>query len=105
MRHTPSAPDSYAPDPKNNLTVGRPARNLPIGSSGEDLRTAFAANLREAREEAGLSLREVARRAGTTHWYVSRVESQALNITMDMAAALAHAVHVNVRTLLNRKRL
>jgi transcriptional regulator with XRE-family HTH domain len=83
--------------------VGRPARNLPTDTSGEDLRTTFAANLQEAREGAGLSLREVARRAGTTHRYVGKIESHAINITLDMAAALAHAVHVNVRTLLNRK--
>ena len=52
----------------------------------------FGRHLREAREQAGLSQAEVARRLGMTQSYVSRVERGGQNITLSACEAFARAV-------------
>jgi transcriptional regulator with XRE-family HTH domain len=56
--------------------------------------------LRELREQAGLSLEEVGRRAGMAASTVSRLESGARRLTLDHLPTLARAVGVSVDTLL-----
>ena len=60
----------------------------------------FGRHLREAREQAGLSQAEVARRLGMTQSYVSRVERGDQNITLSACEAFARAVGCLFSTVL-----
>jgi len=55
--------------------------------------------LRARREELGLSLRELAERAGTSHSVIGRVEAGHRRITLDTLQRLANAldVQLNIR--------
>lgn len=72
--------------------------------NGEDIRAAFGAKLRTAREAAGLSQMELAERIGSIQAYISRLERGMENpglVTIDM---LAKAVGKTIADLVRRRR-
>jgi transcriptional regulator with XRE-family HTH domain len=69
---------------------------MAIDSTGERTRK----RLHDLREQAGLSLEEVGRRAGMAASTVSRLESGARRLTLDHLPPLAGALGVTVDTLL-----
>ena len=73
------------------------------GASAE-LRILFAANLRRARQKAGLSQEDVAAHAGIHQPRVSEVECGVYNVTLETMVILADAVGVKVWQLLRSRR-
>jgi transcriptional regulator with XRE-family HTH domain len=64
------------------------------------IRQKLAANVRLLREEAGLTLEEVAHEAGL-HWrHWQKVEAGEVNVTLASLVRLAGALHVAVTRLL-----
>lgn len=57
-----------------------------------ELRRTFAANLQSARESAGLSKAELARRVGITRRILMEVEAGRQNLTLETVERLAQAV-------------
>ena len=57
----------------------------------------FAAELERARQSAGISLRELASRAGTSHPYVIKVLRGEIWPSLDQAERLAAAVGLKLR--------
>lgn len=66
---------------------------------GEPPRVLFGRRVRELRESAGMRQHEVAARAGVSNAYLSGVENGHRNPTLDVIAALAHALGVPVTRL------
>jgi transcriptional regulator with XRE-family HTH domain len=64
-------------------------------------RRIFSANLRAARENAGLFIQQVVDITHITKSYISQVENGLLNISIVSMAQLSHAVQVPLYTLLN----
>lgn len=93
------AATSSAPRP-----VTRRPKAPPEPAAGEDmsaeLRQTFGANLRAAREAAGLSLQAVADKIGLGTAHISKIERGMINITFGSAAKLAQAVGSDLRDLL-----
>ena len=73
------------------------------GASGE-LRILFGANLRQARQKAGLSQEDVAGHAGIHQPRVSEAECGVFNVTLETMVILADAVGVEVWQLLRSRR-
>ena len=65
---------------------GLPARGRPIGAPE---RAIFAANFRRAREEAGMTQREVSRLLKVRQPFISAVETAQTNISIDRMSELA----------------
>jgi transcriptional regulator with XRE-family HTH domain len=76
--------------------MARYLAKMATDSADERTRT----RLRELREQAGLSLEAVGRRAGMAASTVSRLESGARRLTLDHLPPLARALGVSVDTLL-----
>jgi predicted transcriptional regulator len=57
-----------------------------------EIRLAFARNLRAAREQAGLSQRELGRLAGFSQKYIWQMETEAMNVTLDVISRLSRAL-------------
>lgn len=66
----------------------------------QELRTVFAANLRNLRQTRGISQERLAELAGLHRTYVSSVERGARNISIDNIARLAKALDVSPDKLL-----
>lgn len=73
-------------------------------ASTRDVVPGFGAAVRAQREAAGLSLRDLAERAGTTAGAVSLVERGDRAPSLRMAAALAAALGVGLDPLLEESR-
>ena len=66
----------------------------------QELRTVFAANLRNLRQTRGISQERLAELAGLHRTYISSVERGARNISIDNIARLAKALDVSPDKLL-----
>ena len=66
----------------------------------ESARLIFARNLRQRREEMGLSQEGLASRAGVHRTYVGAVERAEVNVSIDNLERLAQAVDVPLSTLI-----
>lgn len=65
-----------------------------------NIREIFARNLRAARHQKGLSQEELAHRAGLDRTYISALERNVYNPTIDVVARLADALGIAAATLL-----
>ena len=68
----------------------------------ELVRETFGAQLRKARHAAGLTIKELAKSAGTGWPHLSRIERGHVNVTVDTMHALAKAVGLNLHVTLRR---
>jgi len=68
------------------------------------IRQVFAANLRKARQTAGLSQEELAFRAELDRTYVSSLERSIYSATIDVVARLAEVLEIEPAELLTRAR-
>lgn len=66
---------------------------------GKKARQILASNLRKIRSQRGLSQEALADLAGLHRTYVSSVERQERNISIDNIEKLAHALEVDLHTL------
>jgi transcriptional regulator with XRE-family HTH domain len=66
------------------------------------IRKIFAANLRRARQSAGLSQEELAFRAELDRTYISSLERGIYSATIDVVARLAEALEIEPADLLER---
>jgi DNA-binding XRE family transcriptional regulator len=95
------------PEPKPLETAALPRtrkRALPAGSrkrapESQAEREIFARNFRQARIEAGLSQRELAKLTGIAQAHVSEVENAMHNVGIDTMVKLAQAVRKPLYTL------
>lgn len=62
----------------------------------------IAAALREARENKGLSQRELSKRSGVPQSHISRIESNNVDLRLSSLASLAHALDLEL-ALIPRK--
>ena len=62
----------------------------------------IAAALREARENKGLSQRELSKRAGVPQSHISKIESNKVDLRLSSLASLAHALDLEL-ALIPRK--
>jgi transcriptional regulator with XRE-family HTH domain len=69
-------------------------------SVSDDLRKVFGQNTRAARIKAGLTQAQLAERTGLTQQYVSLVEADHQNITIDTMAAIARVIGRDVSALI-----
>jgi transcriptional regulator with XRE-family HTH domain len=67
-----------------------------------DIREVFARNLRNARNEKGLSQEALAYEAGVDRTYVSALERSEYSATIDMVDKLAKALGIEANALLQR---
>ncbi|KRB93831.1 helix-turn-helix domain-containing protein [Noviherbaspirillum sp. Root189] len=65
-----------------------------------DARTLFSANMQRIRREQGISQEKLAELAGLHRTYVSSVERQGRNVTIDNMERIAFALEVPLFTLL-----
>lgn len=78
----------------------RAPRQIPSETpSPDDIQAVFGLNLRTARLRQRLTLEEVARRAGATFQYLSKVERGRANLTLSTAKRLAAAVGRSISSL------
>lgn len=77
---------------------GPPARGRPIGAPE---RAIFAANFRRAREEAGMTQREVSRLLKVRQPFISAVETAQTNISIDRMSELASFIGKPLHELLH----
>lgn len=62
----------------------------------ERYRRSVGNELRQAREDAGYTLRDVARMTGIAHNHISRIEQGRYNVTLDTLALIAHALDMEI---------
>ncbi|TPK87270.1 helix-turn-helix transcriptional regulator [Mesorhizobium sp. B2-4-13] len=67
-----------------------------------EIREAFAQNLRALRRARGLSQEELAHRAGIDRTYISALERNVYNASIDVVDRLAEVLGVDVAELLKR---
>ena len=60
------------------------------------MRQRIAGQVREARESAGMSMRQLAEKAGLTHRHIARVEDGTKNVTIDTLALVARALGITI---------
>lgn len=85
----------------------RPAPEQPPSAADEDLvkaqqvlrREGIGANIRKARQAAGLSQRRLATRAGISNGYLSDVEMGRPTVTSDFLVRIAYHLGVSVDSL------
>jgi transcriptional regulator with XRE-family HTH domain len=65
-----------------------------------DARTLFSLNMQRIRKEQGISQEKLAELAGLHRTYISSVERQGRNITIDNMEQIALALHVPIHELL-----
>lgn len=58
-----------------------------------EIRASLGAQVRAARESAGLSMRDLAEISGQNHNNISRIEAGRYNFTIDSLTAIARALH------------
>src|SRR6516225_6539989 len=85
------------------MTNSEPAMQVPSVKGGAPLEV-IAASLRRERARAGLSLTEVARRAGVAKSTLSQLESGTGNPSLETLWALAHALGVPLSRLVDPPR-
>ncbi len=73
-------------------------------SDAKVIRQRFGSNLREARESAGLSVRELARLCGRSPGWVSRLETGQREVGVVSIVRLARALHIDAATLVSGQR-
>ncbi|MBZ9737119.1 helix-turn-helix transcriptional regulator [Mesorhizobium sp. CA18] len=67
-----------------------------------EIREAFAQNLRALRRARGLSQEELAHRAGIDRTYISALERNVYNASIDVVDRLAEVLDVDIAELLKR---
>jgi transcriptional regulator with XRE-family HTH domain len=67
-----------------------------------NIREIFAQNLRAARREKKLSQEELAHRAGLDRTYISALERNVYNPTIDVVARIADVLEVDAASLLDK---
>lgn len=67
-----------------------------------NIREIFAKNLRAARRQKGLSQEELAHRADLDRTYISSLERNVYNPTIDVVARLADALEIEPASLLQK---
>ncbi|WP_322890630.1 MULTISPECIES: helix-turn-helix transcriptional regulator [unclassified Yoonia] len=67
-----------------------------------NIREIFAKNLRAARRRKGLSQEELAHRADLDRTYISSLERNVYNPTIDVVARLADALEIEAASLLQK---
>lgn len=67
-----------------------------------NIREIFAKNLRAARRQKGLSQEELAHRADLDRTYISSLERNVYNPTIDVVARLADALEIEAASLLQK---
>ena len=67
-----------------------------------NIREIFAKNLRTARRQKGLSQEELAHRADLDRTYISSLERNVYNPTIDVVARLADALEIEPASLLQK---
>jgi transcriptional regulator with XRE-family HTH domain len=67
-----------------------------------DIREVFARNLRQLRQEKGLSQEALAHEAGVDRTYISALERSAYSASITMVERLAKVLDVEVHVLLQR---
>jgi transcriptional regulator with XRE-family HTH domain len=67
-----------------------------------NIREIFAKNLRAARQQKGLSQEELAHRADLDRTYISSLERNVYNPTIDVVARLADALEIEAASLLQK---
>jgi transcriptional regulator with XRE-family HTH domain len=70
----------------------------------DDLKLAFGQNVLAARTKAGLTMQELAEKAGVSRFYISRIEANDANVTLDMVTKLATVLSLPSRDLLKPRR-
>jgi DNA-binding XRE family transcriptional regulator len=92
--------DSLAVDIKDSLgeAVGYMFKPTPE----TELRAIVAQNLRAHRALRGISQEDLATLAGVHRTYVSQIERELKNVSIDSLRKLANALHVDVHVLLTR---
>lgn len=76
----------------NAKRITRAAGELAPMAEPSDFRRTFARNLRSAREEVGISQRELAKLAGVSQRYISEIETSSKNVSMDVITVLSRHV-------------
>lgn len=74
---------------------------MPVQESTPSAREVFARNLRRVRRLKDMTQERLAAEAGVPRTYVSRVERATVNISIENADALARAVGVPLRDLVD----
>src|SRR5271166_4205272 len=87
-----------AKEPKRKRAL--PVRLQKRAPDSQPEREIFARNFRQARIEAGMSQRELAKRTGIAQAHVSEVENAMHNVCIDTMVKLAQAVRKPVFELL-----
>jgi DNA-binding XRE family transcriptional regulator len=95
--HTPHVKLRCKPTAMAKSSTSRPRPNEP---DRDDIVATFGANLKAARQKAGLTQVQLAERAGLLQQYISLVESGKQNVTLVTAKGLANVVKRDVRSLL-----
>lgn len=67
-------------------------------------RSQLSSNVRELRHEAGLTQKQLARRAGIDRSYLARIETEAINISINVLFALSKALSVDPERLLHDRK-
>jgi transcriptional regulator with XRE-family HTH domain len=71
-------------------------------TSLDDLKARFASNLRARRLEVGLSQEKLSMLAHVHRTYISQVERQVCNPTLELMLSIANALDVDVTELLRK---
>lgn len=71
-------------------------------TSIEELRARFARNFRERRVALGLSQEKVSMLANVHRTYISQVEREICNPTMELLLSLANALDIDISELLRK---
>jgi transcriptional regulator with XRE-family HTH domain len=66
----------------------------------DDLKLAFGQNVLAARTKVGMTMADLAVKAGVSRFYISRIEANDANVTLDMVTRLAAVLLVPPRDLL-----
>ena len=87
---------------------GERAMRQPLGymtsqTSIDELRARFARNFRERRLELGLSQEKVSMLANVHRTYISQVEREVCNPTLELLLSMANALDVDVSELLKKE--
>jgi len=69
-----------------------------------EMRTVLAHNMRELREKQGISQEKLAELSGLHRTYISDIERETRNVSIDNIEKIAAALHVSVSELLEVKR-
>lgn len=65
----------------------------------QELRTILATNIKNLREKAGLKKEKLSLLLGCDNSYISKLEKEKVNITIDKLEKLARILNVNIKDL------